>query len=178
MTSNDLIKRLIDAGLSFTQMSQAKAEEIAKDLQEAGQLRVDEAQATVQDLMARGRENTMPLLLDCVRAYATLGEMCDALRPVFGEYQEPSEGFAIDPSGSRPAVYSQGGEMSAVERDIWANFWQYANDPAKAREAGIRAAHGEAPSIRLQPDKRYKIELRASGGLSIVPEDMPVKSAT
>ena len=38
---------------------------------------------------ARGRENTMPLLLDCVRAYATLGEMCDALRPIFGEYQEP-----------------------------------------------------------------------------------------
>jgi methylmalonyl-CoA mutase N-terminal domain/subunit len=39
---------------------------------------------------ARGRENTMNLLLDCVRAYATLGEMCDALRPVFGEYQEPA----------------------------------------------------------------------------------------
>jgi len=39
---------------------------------------------------ARGRQNTMPLLLDCVRAYATLGEMCDALRPVFGEYQEPA----------------------------------------------------------------------------------------
>ena len=37
---------------------------------------------------ARGGENTMPLLLDCVREYATLGEMCDALRPVFGEYQE------------------------------------------------------------------------------------------
>src|SRR5262244_2759042 len=31
---------------------------------------------------ARGRKNTMPLLLGCVRAYATLGEMCDALRPV------------------------------------------------------------------------------------------------
>ena len=39
---------------------------------------------------ARGRENTMPLLLDCVRAYATLGEMCDALKPVFGIYQEPA----------------------------------------------------------------------------------------
>ena len=62
MTSNDLIKRLIDAGLSFTQMSQAKAEEIAKDLQEAGQLRVDEAQATVQDLVAHGRENTENLM--------------------------------------------------------------------------------------------------------------------
>ena len=29
---------------------------------------------------ARGPDNTMPPLLDCVRAYATVGEMCDALR--------------------------------------------------------------------------------------------------
>ena len=39
---------------------------------------------------ARGSENTMYLLLDCARAYATLGEMCDALKPVFGIYQEPA----------------------------------------------------------------------------------------
>jgi methylmalonyl-CoA mutase, N-terminal domain len=32
--------------------------------------------------------NTMPLLLDAVRAYATIGEMCDALRDVWGEYVE------------------------------------------------------------------------------------------
>ena len=37
---------------------------------------------------AAGTENTMPALLDAVRAYATLGEMCDALRDVWGEYQE------------------------------------------------------------------------------------------
>ena len=37
---------------------------------------------------AEGTENTMPLLLDAVRAYATLGEICDALRGVFGTYQE------------------------------------------------------------------------------------------
>ena len=30
----------------------------------------------------------MPLLLDAVRAYATLGEICDALRGVFGAWQE------------------------------------------------------------------------------------------
>ena len=38
---------------------------------------------------ARSSANTMPLLIDCARAYATLGEMCDALKPVFGEYREP-----------------------------------------------------------------------------------------
>ncbi len=32
--------------------------------------------------------NTMPLLIDAVRAYATVGEMCDALREVWGEYEE------------------------------------------------------------------------------------------
>jgi len=37
---------------------------------------------------ATGHENTMPLLLDAVRAYATVGEMCDALRDVWGEYVE------------------------------------------------------------------------------------------
>jgi methylmalonyl-CoA mutase N-terminal domain/subunit len=37
---------------------------------------------------ARGAGNTMYPLLDCVRAYATVGEMCDALRQVWGEYEE------------------------------------------------------------------------------------------
>jgi methylmalonyl-CoA mutase, N-terminal domain len=37
---------------------------------------------------AEGSENTMPLILDAVKAYATLGEICDAFRDVFGTYQE------------------------------------------------------------------------------------------
>ncbi|MBZ5502576.1 MAG: methylmalonyl-CoA mutase family protein [Acidobacteriia bacterium] len=37
---------------------------------------------------ATGAENLMPLLLQAVKAYATLGEICDALRDVFGIYQE------------------------------------------------------------------------------------------
>jgi methylmalonyl-CoA mutase N-terminal domain/subunit len=37
---------------------------------------------------AEGTQNTMPYILDAVRSYATLGEICDALRGVFGTYQE------------------------------------------------------------------------------------------
>jgi methylmalonyl-CoA mutase N-terminal domain/subunit len=37
---------------------------------------------------AEGTGNLMPPILDAVRAYATLGEMCDALREVWGEYVE------------------------------------------------------------------------------------------
>lgn len=38
--------------------------------------------------VARGNENTMPALLECVEAYASLGEICDLLRGVFGEQAE------------------------------------------------------------------------------------------
>jgi methylmalonyl-CoA mutase N-terminal domain/subunit len=38
---------------------------------------------------ARGTDNVMYPILDAARAYATLGEMCDALREVWGEYVEP-----------------------------------------------------------------------------------------
>ena len=39
---------------------------------------------------AEGSDNLMPVILDAVKAYATLGEICDALREVFGEYQPVS----------------------------------------------------------------------------------------
>lgn len=37
---------------------------------------------------AEGKDNTMPFILEAVKAYATLGEICDVLREVFGEYQQ------------------------------------------------------------------------------------------
>jgi methylmalonyl-CoA mutase N-terminal domain/subunit len=37
---------------------------------------------------AAGSENLMPHIYDAVKAYATLGEICDALRDVFGTYEE------------------------------------------------------------------------------------------
>jgi len=39
---------------------------------------------------ASSDENIMPVLIEAVKAYATVGEISDALRDVFGEYREPS----------------------------------------------------------------------------------------
>jgi methylmalonyl-CoA mutase, N-terminal domain len=51
-----------------------------------------EVQKTLDALRraAEGKENTMPFILDAVRAYATVGEMCAALKDVFGGYTETS----------------------------------------------------------------------------------------
>jgi methylmalonyl-CoA mutase N-terminal domain/subunit len=49
-----------------------------------------QVQAVLQDLeyAARGSENLVPLLIAAVECYATLGEIADTLRAVFGEHQE------------------------------------------------------------------------------------------
>jgi len=46
--------------------------------------------ASLEDLkkVARGSENTMPAFIRCVEAGATVGEICDALREVFGVQRE------------------------------------------------------------------------------------------
>jgi methylmalonyl-CoA mutase N-terminal domain/subunit len=41
-------------------------------------------------IACQGSENTMPLLLDAVRAYATLGEIIGVMKEVYGVYQEPN----------------------------------------------------------------------------------------
>jgi len=96
-------------------------------------------------------------------------------RRIFGEFQEPNEGFPLDAEGERPVAYS-GGPMSEFESRIWDDFWDVANDESKQEELGIRAAHGDAPSIKVRKGKAYRIDLRASGGLSIH-DDGPAPSS-
>ena len=38
--------------------------------------------------VARGSDNTMPAILECVENYCTIGEVCDVFREVFGEQEE------------------------------------------------------------------------------------------
>ncbi len=38
---------------------------------------------------SEGNENLMPYIIDAVKAYATLQEICDVWREVFGEYHDP-----------------------------------------------------------------------------------------
>jgi methylmalonyl-CoA mutase N-terminal domain/subunit len=72
----------IDESTSDTQL--AKLEALRKTRNnDAVKRALDTLQAS-----ARTTENLMPRILDAVRAYATVGEMCDALREVWGEYEE------------------------------------------------------------------------------------------
>lgn len=90
-------------------------------------------------------------------------------RRIFSEQQSPTDGVSLDEVGMRPQAYARGGSLSEFERRLWSEFWEFANDPSKAAEQGIRAANGEAVSIKVREGMAYNISLRASGGLSIEP---------
>jgi methylmalonyl-CoA mutase, N-terminal domain len=51
---------------------------------------VEAALQRVRNAAADPNANTMPVLVDAVKTYATVGEISDALRQVFGTYQEPA----------------------------------------------------------------------------------------
>jgi polyhydroxyalkanoate synthesis regulator phasin len=62
MAETNLLKRYLDAGVAFTQLTQARAEAIVKDLVSAGELQTNQAQAAVTELLERSRQNTERLL--------------------------------------------------------------------------------------------------------------------
>lgn len=69
------------------QVEIVQKKKLQKLRQERDNVRVNEAIATLTE-KAKTNENLMPYILDAVKAYATLGEICGALREVFGEYQQ------------------------------------------------------------------------------------------
>ena len=64
----------------------------ARQIQKIKKLRENRDRENVNECLVRlktiskTRDNIMPAILDCAKAYCTLGEISDALRSVFGEY--------------------------------------------------------------------------------------------
>jgi methylmalonyl-CoA mutase N-terminal domain/subunit len=72
----------VDASIEQAQVERVRAVRARRDNERAEMslVRLEEA--------ARGTENLLPRILDCVEAYVTVGEISHRLRRVWGEYQE------------------------------------------------------------------------------------------
>ncbi len=101
---------------------------------------------------------------------ALRGSSVALFKRVFSENQAPSEGVQLDQPRTHPLPHRGDQLPDPFYDDLWSKFWDYANDPELAASKGVRAIHGEAPSIELRDGKTYRIELRSSGGLSIQAE--------
>jgi polyhydroxyalkanoate synthesis regulator phasin len=62
MAQSDVLKRYLDAGAAFTQLTQKRAEAIVSELVSAGEVQASQASQAVQDLIDRSRATTEALL--------------------------------------------------------------------------------------------------------------------
>ncbi len=69
------------------EVEQYQKEKLARVKKERNNTKVKETLAVLSKA-AQGTDNVVPPILEAVRAYATLGEISDTLREVFGEYRE------------------------------------------------------------------------------------------
>ena len=90
-------------------------------------------------------------------------------RRIFSSTMRAEDGFVIDTEGQVPEVYAERRATSEFEKDLWKRFWDLANDEKLARERGVRAIHGDAAYMRLDPDRVYEICLRSTGEVIITP---------
>src|SRR2546427_5263261 len=75
---------LIDESVTGRQVEQLRK---LRETRDNG--RVRETLEALREAAATHNVNMMPSILDCVRAYTTLGEICATLRSVYGVYEEP-----------------------------------------------------------------------------------------
>jgi polyhydroxyalkanoate synthesis regulator phasin len=57
MAQSDAFKRYIDAGMAFSQLTRARAEQVVKDLVAAGELQQKQTRAAIDELVDRSRKN-------------------------------------------------------------------------------------------------------------------------
>ncbi len=68
-------------------VAQRQAERLSKLRADRSKAEVDRRLSALRKA-AEGKDNLMPFLFDAVKAYGTVGEICDTLREVFGTYEE------------------------------------------------------------------------------------------
>jgi hypothetical protein len=98
---------------------------------------------------------------------ALKGRSLALFRRVYGEHQNPSDGYPVDPTGDIPRVFRVHPEAGKFEQQLWAQFWSYATQPALAAQSGVRVAQGEAVYVPMQKGQLWTLTLQNNGGLNI-----------
>ncbi len=99
-------------------------------------------------------------------------------KSIYGNLDGPARGYPLDEENARPGAYAQGGQQTDFEKKIWDDFWTIARDTSKQVEYGIRAIHGQVNYVKAIKGDTWRVELRASDGVSMKKTDEPANPPT
>jgi len=86
---------------------------------------------------------------------------------------EDTQVFEITKTQEIPQGYKIDRKTSDFEEKLWQKFWDYALDPKKAYQFGVKNAQIEAPGTMFIPGTLYTIKIEHDGGLRIDAEPLP-----
>lgn len=93
------------------------------------------------------------------------GHSLALFRRIFGDQQPPETGQAIE-RDTRPAA-DDPRRRNARHDELWARFWELAEDPRQAEQLGLRVVQFEAPAVQARVGQVWEVTIDASGGVNL-----------
>src|SRR3954452_6576657 len=146
MAQNPPLKRYLDAGIQFSQMTQQRAEGIVKDLVKAGEVQSEKAQAFVGELVERSRKNSDKVVAQIrkeVRSQMALAEF--VTKDVVNRLQAQIEELRAQLPGGKPVKTAAKTTAATASK---------ATKKAPAKKAAAKKATAAKRAVKKAPAKR------------------------
>ena len=168
MSQTDALKRYLEAGMAFTQLTRKRAEQLVKDLVAAGDLQRNQAKEAIDELVERSRKNTDVLAeqvrkeVDSQLSNMGLARKADVerLEAELERLKGSGAKKSAEPAKAAPAkkapAKKAGGDMAPVSGGLpGASAREDDDKPAPAKKAPVKkASTDKAPVSGELPAKR------------------------
>ena len=161
-----MIKRLLESGAQVTEMSQAKAEQLVKDLTKSGGMRRKDAERAVNELVSRGRDTTDQVVAAVQRELSKqLGRLADRIDDIEDVLEDIAEKMGV--------AGTKGAEKKAPAKKAPAKKAPAKKAPAKkapAKKAPAKKAPAKkAPAKKAPAKKAPAVSTAATGSAGVRP---------
>lgn len=156
MAQNDNLKRYLDAGMAFTQLTRDRAEALVNDLVKAGEIRRKEAQQQIEELLERSQKNS-EFLVGVVRK-----EVADQLRNLGFEDLARRAGAGSDETTATSSAGTTDSGATQTSAPV-------ADPPSAAKKAAGKKAGGTKKTAPAAKATKAAPTKKASGKKSGAP---------
>jgi polyhydroxyalkanoate synthesis regulator phasin len=150
--ADNVIKRLVDAGVEFTGLSQSKAEALVRKLVRDGELRRKDAEVAVATLVGRGKDTAEAIVVTLQREIsAQLDKLSARVDDVEHRVEELVSTLVARTAGSSPAASGPAPTTSAAKK---APAKKAAAKKAPAKKAAAKKAPAKKAAAKKAPAKK------------------------
>ncbi|HUS61047.1 MAG TPA: hypothetical protein VMY34_02555 [Acidimicrobiales bacterium] len=163
MAQNDTLRRYLEAGLAFTQMTRGRAEEIIKDFIDAGEVQREQAATRIDELVDRSRKNT-ELLLDIVRTevrdqvgalgLVTRDDLTRLVNRIVSGARTPKTATAARPASTTSTAAKTTAKKATVKKPTAAKKATAKKSPVKKSTAVKKNAAKRPTASKSSPAKK------------------------